>query len=296
MIPLRSPTTARHSARLSPAVLGIFDWSEHTITTSDIIRGDGRCSQASSAAPNRRLIDQETAMSQNTRIGSNPSGLCECGCGQPTKPARNTQASRGIVRGQPQRFIYGHQRRKTDSTLTFVPANPAGLCLCGCGERTPLAKQSDHRKGWTKGEPVKYAPGHDHKARAARNKATQRVAVDPETGCWNWQGTIDDQGYGRVYQDKRVHAAHRLYYRKYLGPIPAGKIIDHLCRNRRCVNPAHLEAVTIAENTRRASRIQLTAAQRQEIKRLGQRVPLRSLARRFCVTEQIIQRIRNGPE
>jgi hypothetical protein len=68
-------------------------------------------------------------------------------------------------------------------------------------------------------------------------------------GCWTWNGNRQSQGYG-VY-GKRVKYAHRLSYERHKGSIPEGLHIDHLCRNRLCVNPDHLEAVTQRINTLR---------------------------------------------
>lgn len=95
-----------------------------------------------------------------------------------------------------------------------------------------------------------------------RNAATQRrrplldrflerYEVNPDTGCWEWQGYLFDNGYGGLTVDGAPRAAHRVAYELFAGPIPAGLVIDHLCAVACCVNPAHLEAVTPEENRRR---------------------------------------------
>ena len=97
-----------------------------------------------------------------------------------------------------------------------------------------------------------------------------RVEITTENGCWPWRGAIDRDGYGHFtyWNDGRVisYRAHRYTYERLIGPISAGLQIDHLCHNtdktckgirqgcphRRCVNPAHLEPVSVVENLQRS--------------------------------------------
>lgn len=76
-----------------------------------------------------------------------------------------------------------------------------------------------------------------------------------ENGCWYWAGVKNNQGYGYINQAGRSVSVHRLSYSLCHGPIPAGMTIDHLCRNRACVNPHHLEVVSQKENTHRGETI-----------------------------------------
>lgn len=75
--------------------------------------------------------------------------------------------------------------------------------------------------------------------------------VDFTDSCWNWKGSVDRKGYGRVTFRGRKDRSHRLFYEMFIEKVPIGKQIDHLCRNRSCCNPAHLEVVTSRENTLR---------------------------------------------
>lgn len=77
--------------------------------------------------------------------------------------------------------------------------------------------------------------------------------VDTQTGCWNWKGCTSKKGYGRLFIAGKLAIAHRVYYERVHGKIPNNLQIDHLCRNRSCVNPSHLEAVTLQENQARGA-------------------------------------------
>lgn len=78
--------------------------------------------------------------------------------------------------------------------------------------------------------------------------------------CWEWRGTRDRAGYGRFSDGRRfgTNIAHRISYLLTHGSIPAGLDLDHLCRNRGCVNPDHLEPVTHHENCLRGAQAQQT--------------------------------------
>lgn len=79
------------------------------------------------------------------------------------------------------------------------------------------------------------------------DRTLAKVHVD-ENGCWIFHGAINDMGYGVVGVQGRNVRAHRITYETFVGLIPEGLDIDHLCRVRACCNPQHLEPVTRAEN------------------------------------------------
>lgn len=125
-----------------------------------------------------------------------------------------------------------------------------GLCACGCGQRTRVADRTSRRDGTVLGQPLRYVRGHNARTHPT---AEQRfwAKVDKSGDCWLWLASANRKGYGHIWLNGRYEQAHRYAYEIAVGPIPLGLQIDHLCRTPQCVNPQHLEPVTLEENSRR---------------------------------------------
>lgn len=87
-------------------------------------------------------------------------------------------------------------------------------------------------------------------------RIAKKIMPEPTSGCWLWTGSTTTKGYGVLYYrgpgNKYGRRAHAVVYEFFHGPIPEGLELDHLCRNKSCVSPWHLEAVTHWENCERA--------------------------------------------
>jgi len=82
-----------------------------------------------------------------------------------------------------------------------------------------------------------------------------KVSITSPSRCWLWTAAIRQDGYCRFWLNGERIPAHRVTYELLIGPIPQGLTIDHLCRVRRCVNPWHMEPVTIGVNVKRGNSV-----------------------------------------
>jgi hypothetical protein len=102
-------------------------------------------------------------------------------------------------------------------------------------------------------------PRRSHRKRPIQERFWAKTHMRPGSSCWWWRGHVQPNGYGQFGDSGTVGYAHRWAYEHFIGPIPVGLHLDHICRNRACVKPAHLEPVTQGENNRRS-----WAARKQE--------------------------------
>lgn len=178
-----------------------------------------------------------------------------------------------------------------------------GLCQCGCGQLAPIATRTVTSRGRFKGQPMRFIRGHNSYGmdRSKPRVSTRYVEKDRGYGtpCWIWQlKTAKTTGYGIARIKGRDWLAHRWYYEQHVGAIPEGLQIDHLCSQRDCVNPAHLEAVTPLQNARRGRNTKLTDPQAKAIELLANSgMSGRDIGPLFGVSRQTVDLIRqNGAD
>jgi hypothetical protein len=267
----------------------------------------------------------------DTTDGPNPSGLCMCGCGQKTRLARQDRPDRGDVRGKPVRYVLGHaaqkrerlcrscnrvlpsdafdaQRRKSNGAKqgnhvrcrecraefikmrAQIASEKERLepypCACGCGELIQPDKKT------TRGFPRRFVPGHQM-AYAVGKSPRPRYVIDPDTGCWVWQRSLN-YGYGSLSDGGRTRPAHRWYWEQKYGPIPDGHELHHRCENPACVNPDHLEPMTPVKHRRVSKGTLLTEDVVREIKETVGVITGMEWARRLGVNNSTISNIRCG--
>lgn len=129
-------------------------------------------------------------------------------------------------------------------------------CECGCGETPPRHPYTDRKKGIKAGDYMRFVFGHRARLTAKKTWDDYPPPVrDAVSGCLRWQGTHHSAGYGLVGREY----AHIVAYERDVGPVPEGMELDHVakrgCLYRDCVETAHLEPVTHAENLKRSQKI-----------------------------------------
>jgi len=173
------------------------------------------------------------------------------------------------------------QRKRKSQKRTPMEQRAANgrwvFCACGCGH---LTIAYDDR-------PAPLLFNH-HK-----RPPTQLPYIVSADGCWLWQRGLSGSGYGQITRGNTTYPAHRAYYEQKYGPLPKGAVLDHLCCVRGCVNPEHVEPVTVGINTQRGKVAKLTVAQVVEIRALGDAGTINAddLARRFGVCATNIRSI-----
>lgn len=172
--------------------------------------------------------------------------------------------------------------------------NDIPLCECGCGDVAPLAPKTVASRGVVKGQPLRFIHGHN------RRKSGSEYLIDPITDCWVWQRAITTRsGHGVSYdvRAKQTMSAHRVFYERKFGPVPAGMHLHHKCENPPCVNPDHLEPLSAAahaiETRSKGAHLSIEIAREIRAAPTGWGTG-RALAKKYGTTDQAISNIRAG--
>ncbi len=141
-------------------------------------------------------------------------------------------------------------------------------------------------------------PDPSRKRRRSPRSLEDLYIPEPNSGCWLFLGALTHNGYGKLRGadgDYRDEKAHRVFYERTKGPIPAGLQLDHLCKVTSCVNPDHLEVVTGAINCQRGRNAKLSPDKIRQIRALtAAGETQRQVAARFGVSQMAVCRVSRG--
>jgi HNH endonuclease len=144
---------------------------------------------------------------------------------------------------------------KTDSARPW----PCPYCRARANERCrhgngwqmakPHGSRLDPPKRWRNFDPIPVDEQSERAIRILPKNVWSRIEFTAH--CWTWRGAANGKGYGSVGHEGRTWSTHKLVYELLVGPVSEGLQIDHLCLNKRCCNPDHLEPVTPKQNANR---------------------------------------------
>lgn len=134
--------------------------------------------------------------------------------------------------------------------------------------------------------------------KSVTQRLLEKIYYNSTNHCWEWTAKKNIEGYGLIKFEGKYKFAHRISYIQLVGQIPSGLEIDHLCRNRSCIKPSHLEAVSHLVNMQRGKpgkkASKLTATQVKQIKSLKGKFSERELGRKYKVSNVHIHYILSG--
>ena len=166
-----------------------------------------------------------------------------------------------------------------------MPLNPTSkppvLCACGCGQPVGVGRPCRQPR---------FITGHASSTRKRDSPNPRLYTINSETECWEWNGCLVD-GYGRARIQGITVLLHRWSYEKYIGPIPEGHEVHHTCRNRRCFNPAHLEAITRVIHRQLPDRSKLSMEAARIIRTLYPGRSQQSIADEYGVSQAVVSAI-----
>lgn len=175
-----------------------------------------------------------------------PTGYCQCGCGQKTQIAKYDNPWRNQRAGHPRRFLPHHHKRLSP-VIKEQFANRTGICACGCGLPTSIAKKSNVKTGIVAGLPMRYIYGHRSK-KTLTERFWSKVNKGSPEDCWEWTGARLPWGYGRMQKNGHLVGSHCVAYELAYGSVPKGYFVLHKCDNPPCCNPSHLFLGTNQDN------------------------------------------------
>ena len=173
-------------------------------------------------------------------MGVSLTKTCEHCCGQFTRRATEPPA-----RWHSRRFC-------SPECANLNRRRPLVAKVCAVCGATFTRQRGEGDARWARRKLCGHACRGAFNERPVAERLESQRHIDETTGCWSWTGAGHGNGYAAITILGRRAYVHRVSHELYIGPIPEGMDVDHLCFNRLCFNPAHLEAVTRAENLRRA--------------------------------------------